>query len=44
VVWRGVGPPSGEAYGGDPTACNTCHAAARDNDSVLSSRIRLSAF
>ena len=23
--WRGLGPPNGESYGGDPNACNTCH-------------------
>jgi hypothetical protein len=27
IVWRGVGPPKGEEYGGDPNgSCNTCHA------------------
>ncbi len=26
IVWRGLGPPNGESYGGDPNACNTCHA------------------
>lgn len=25
IVWRGLGPPNGESYGGDPNACNTCH-------------------
>jgi hypothetical protein len=44
IVWRGLGPPSGESYLGDPTACNDCHAAAKDNDSVLSGAIRLSGF
>jgi hypothetical protein len=44
IIWRGVGPPAGETYGGDPTACNVCHAAASDNDSVLSPKIRLSGY
>ena len=26
IVWRGLGPPNGESYGGDPNACNACHA------------------
>jgi hypothetical protein len=42
IQWRGFGPPAGETYGGDPTACNDCHRAATDNDSVLSPKIRLS--
>lgn len=25
IVWRGLGPPNGESYGGDPNACNSCH-------------------
>jgi hypothetical protein len=37
IIWRGVGPPSGEMYGGDPTGgCNACHAVAVHNDYVLS--------
>ncbi|HEY5952554.1 MAG TPA: hypothetical protein VIV40_43945 [Kofleriaceae bacterium] len=27
IVWRGLGPPNGESYGGDPNACNACHTA-----------------
>lgn len=43
IVWRGVGPPAGEKYGGDPNAgCNSCHEGARSNDFVLSTAIRLS--
>ncbi len=43
ILWRGVGPPSGEKYGGDPSGgCNSCHGTARDNDFVRSSAIRLS--
>lgn len=42
IVWRGVGPPAGEMYGGDPNAgCNSCHGAAKDNDFVLSTEIKL---
>lgn len=36
VKWRGVGPPSGESYGGDPNGCNACHGAAEAHDYVLS--------
>lgn len=42
ILWRGVGPPAGEKYGGDPNAgCNSCHLGAKDNDFVLSKSIRL---
>jgi hypothetical protein len=35
IVWRGVGPPVGEKYGGDPNAsCNSCHKGAANNDFV----------
>lgn len=45
ILWRGVAPPSGESYNGDPTGgCNSCHGAASDNDSVRSTAIRLSGF
>jgi hypothetical protein len=37
VKWRGVGPPKGEMYGGDPNAgCNMCHRLVPDNDYVFS--------
>jgi hypothetical protein len=38
IDWRGVGPPAGGEYGGDPNgACNGCHGApAIATDSVLS--------
>ena len=44
IVWRGLGPPAGEVYGGDPNAgCNTCH---RDcgNDAVCAKSVRLENF
>jgi hypothetical protein len=52
IDWRGVGPPSGQGYAGDLgtdtgaaaliTDCNTCHAAAWDNDYVLTPALQLS--
>jgi hypothetical protein len=37
IVWRGLGPPNGESYGGDPNACNTCHeTCGAGNDFVCS--------
>jgi hypothetical protein len=44
ILWRGVGPPNGETYGGDPTTCNTCHAQAVGNDFVWSTALQLSSF
>src|SRR5262249_15546667 len=42
IVWRGVGPPSGERYGGDPTGgCNPCHGLYRPNDFVRSAALDL---
>lgn len=42
ILWRGVGPPAGEKYGGDATAgCNACHAAGKTNDFVLTKGLRL---
>jgi hypothetical protein len=36
IKWRGVGPPIGETYGGDPNAgCNLCHKGAPASDNVL---------
>ncbi len=44
IVWRGVGPPAGEVYGGDPTAgCNTCHVAC-GNDAVCAKAVQLAQF
>jgi hypothetical protein len=45
IVWRGVGPPLGEKYGGDPNGgCNGCHGAARGNDFVQARPLTLSTF
>jgi hypothetical protein len=45
IVWRGVGPPIGDTYGGDPTGgCNACHATCAGNDYVCSPRLALGAF
>lgn len=45
VRWRGVGPPLGEMYGGDPNAgCNSCHVGARANDFVQSKAVQLGAM
>lgn len=44
IVWRGVGPPAGERYGGNPATCNDCHAQAAANDCVWSSALQLANF
>jgi hypothetical protein len=46
IVWRGVGPPAGEMYGGDPDGgCNSCHAACgARNDFICSPRLQLAGF
>jgi len=45
IVWRGVGPPNGETYGGDPEGCNSCHAACgAGNDLRCSPYLKLSSF
>jgi hypothetical protein len=45
IVWRGLGPPNGESYGGDPDACNTCHATCGGaNDFVCSPTLTLASF
>lgn len=44
IVWRGVGPPAGETYGGDPNAgCNTCHTDC-GNDAVCAKPLNLANF
>lgn len=43
-IWRGVGPPIGEMYGGDPDAgCNQCHTDC-GNDAVCAKPLSLLAF
>lgn len=43
IVWRGINPPSGEGYGGDPLGgCNSCHQMAIKNDYVHASALTLS--
>jgi hypothetical protein len=46
IVWRGVGPPIGDTYGGDPNGgCNACHTrCGAGNDYVCSPRLALTAF
>lgn len=42
IVWRGVNPPSGEGYSGDPMGgCNGCHQMATNNDYVLAEALSL---
>ncbi len=37
VIWRGVGPPTGEGYGSPACGgCNSCHGSAVANDYVMS--------
>lgn len=43
IVWRGVGPPNGESYGGDPDGCNSCHeGCGAGNDLRCSPNFQLS--
>ncbi|RYZ05664.1 MAG: hypothetical protein EOO73_19435 [Myxococcales bacterium] len=43
IVWRGVNPPSGEGYGGDPLGgCNGCHQMASKNDYVHAAALAIS--
>jgi hypothetical protein len=45
IVWRGLGPPNGESYGGDPNACNTCHAMrCSANDFTCAQQLDLASF
>jgi hypothetical protein len=44
ILWRGAAPPAGQAYSGDPTACNTCHFTSKFNDYVQSPPLRLTNF
>ena len=44
IGWRGLGPPAGETYGGDPDGCATCHSVAAENDFVMTDGLTLSRF
>jgi hypothetical protein len=46
IIWRGLGPPLGDTYGGDPNGgCNTCHVACgASNDYVCSPKLSLATF
>ena len=52
IAWRGEEPPAGSGYGcisgscatTTTTSCNACHAAADDNDSILSPTLVLGAL
>ena len=44
ITWRGLGPPAGDTYGGDPNGCNDCHSQCKSNDYVCSPKLQLSSF
>ncbi|HTR56336.1 MAG TPA: hypothetical protein VMJ10_36935 [Kofleriaceae bacterium] len=45
IVWRGLGPPPGDQYGGDANTCNTCHTTCGGgNDYVCSPYLQLAGF
>jgi hypothetical protein len=44
IVWQGATPPSSQAYGGTPQACNQCHSLHASNDFVASSHIVLTEY
>jgi hypothetical protein len=44
VVWRGEIPPLTALYGGQHVSCNSCHALAAGNDSVLTPELALLPF
>jgi hypothetical protein len=43
-IWRGLGPPLGDTYGGDPNGCNNCHVMCAGNDYICSPKLQLSSF
>lgn len=43
-LWRGLGPPLGDTYGGDPNGCNQCHSQCAANDFVCSPKLQLASF
>lgn len=43
IAWRGVGPATGDVYGGDATGgCNLCHGSAHASDYVFAPPVFLS--
>lgn len=45
MAWRGVGPPLGDTYGGDPNGCNSCHTqCGAGNDDICSPKLQLKDF
>lgn len=45
MTWRGVGPPLGDTYGGDPNGCNSCHTVCgATNDFICSAKLQLKEF
>lgn len=45
IVWRGVNPPNGEGYAGDPLGgCNGCHQMAIENDYVHATALTLTSL
>lgn len=43
-IWRGLGPPLGDTYGGDPNGCNNCHVACESNDYICSPVLQLASL
>ena len=44
IDWRGVGPATGDVYGGDATGgCNVCHASAHASDYIFAPPYMLAA-
>ena len=44
ITWRGIGPPIGDTYGGDPNSCNDCHTKCAANDYICAPTLQLSSF
>jgi len=44
ITWRGLGPPIGDTYGGDPNGCNDCHTMCAINDYICSPKLQLASF
>ena len=44
ILWRGLGPPAGEAYGTSIEVCTACHSGAQRNDFVWTEGLELSSF